>query len=150
MSAIGQAKGRLHFQLFAIAISSLAFSSVFESEFGRFPDPLPTDVQKDQVLVFDGVRARAFEKWDTNISIPCLRPEPDWTSQKVQTAPSTTGLLMVKCYKTGSTTAASVMLRIAHNVARARNKAISRQPNAEESEQTQFARCDTIMPGQKI
>jgi len=67
--------------------------------------------------VFEGVFARAFDIWPRNLSIPCF-DEPEETQQ----AETDTGLLFLKPYKTGSSTASGINLRIARNVAQRQTK----------------------------
>jgi hypothetical protein len=68
----------------------------------------------DRPTVFDGVVARAFDPWDK--PLPCVEPELNWARMQRET--STTGFIFVKPFKTGSSTASGVNLRIARNVAR--------------------------------
>jgi hypothetical protein len=83
---------------------------------------------------FDGVWARPYKPWwfaangtamtaDRNRAhpIPCMPPELKWSSDQVQSTPTTTGLLFLKPYKTASSTGAGIHLRIARNAARRRN-----------------------------
>jgi hypothetical protein len=64
--------------------------------------------------VFEGVHARAFRKWNQT-SMPCVPAEDDWKLR--QKDPSTNGFIFAKPYKTGSSTASGVNLRMARNVA---------------------------------
>ena len=66
----------------------------------------------------EGLQPRAFPAWPSNISLPCVEPEDQWLTNKVQTLPSRTGFLFVKNYKVGGSTAAGVQLRLARNVAK--------------------------------
>jgi hypothetical protein len=93
---------------------------------------------------FDGVWARPYKPWwfdHAPVSnstayngrahrgaagrgahpIPCLLPEPNWSSARVQDTPTSTGLLFLKPYKTASSTGAGIHLRIARNAARRRH-----------------------------
>jgi hypothetical protein len=72
--------------------------------------------QVDRPTVFDGVEARPFDPWEENRPLPCVEPEPNWA--RMQREKSTTGFIFAKPYKTGSSTASGVNLRIARNVAR--------------------------------
>jgi hypothetical protein len=89
----------------------------------RRPDP-----SRDDELVFDGVRARAFPYWNhgtgttdspnknqPRLLLPCYELETNWAYS--QEEPSRTGFLFVKTVKTGSSSAAGANLRIARNVA---------------------------------
>lgn len=60
---------------------------------------------------FDGIEPRAFPPHE----LPCLRNEPNWQKRGVRTSPINQGYFFHKTYKTGSSTAAGVHLRIAHN-----------------------------------
>jgi hypothetical protein len=72
-----------------------------------------------------GVVARVYERWNARRgALPCYEPELDW--RKAQNQPSSTGFLFVKPFKTGSSTAAGVNLRIARNVARRHSASASR------------------------
>lgn len=64
-----------------------------------------------------GIRVRAFQKWHPNFELPCFPLEKHWNKGRVQLSPTTTGLLFVKPAKSGSTSAASVTLRIASRLA---------------------------------
>lgn len=78
---------------------------------------VPAVFQFVETVDFHGVLARVFERWNTSRdALPCYEPELDW--KKEQNQPSSTGFLFVKPFKTGSSTAAGVNLRIARNVAR--------------------------------
>jgi hypothetical protein len=74
---------------------------------------------------FDGVQARAFQRWNASLPLPCDEPEPNW--RKMHKEPTTTGFIFAKPYKTGSSTASGVNLRIARNVARRLGKGGSNQ-----------------------
>lgn len=65
---------------------------------------------------FGGVQARVFPRK----SLPCLPPEPNWKMYKTQMTPTREGFLFLKTFKTGSSTASGIDLRIARNVARRR------------------------------
>ncbi|GKY99308.1 hypothetical protein MPSEU_000885900 [Mayamaea pseudoterrestris] len=62
---------------------------------------------------FEGVQARAFTPYEH--PVPCFEPEQDWKLR--QSDASQTGFLFVKPFKTGSSTASGLNLRIARNVA---------------------------------
>ena len=63
---------------------------------------------------FDGVWARPFEK--VNKPLPCFPAEPNW--RDLQTTHTDHGLLFLKTYKAGSSTASGIHLRLARNQAR--------------------------------
>jgi len=67
---------------------------------------------------FGGVIARSFDLWPASDPLPCYEPEPRWFGQSAQTSPASRGLFFMKPYKTGSSTAAGIHLRIAKNQAR--------------------------------
>jgi hypothetical protein len=67
---------------------------------------------------FSGVVARAYKPWPAESPLPCFPAETEWDSMKVQFSPSKKGFLYLKPYKTASSTASGVNLRIARNVAR--------------------------------
>jgi hypothetical protein len=80
-----------------------------EPETRRYPSANNSDAPTE----FEGVKARAFEPYSH--PIPCFEPEKDWREHQGEF--SQTGLLFVKPYKTGSSTASGLNLRIARNVA---------------------------------
>jgi hypothetical protein len=67
---------------------------------------------------FSGIITRPFPPWPLNASFPCFRPHERWMEMSVQFTPTTNGFLYLKPYKTGSSTASGVHLRIARNVAK--------------------------------
>jgi len=77
--------------------------------------PLPSDVQ-----------VRAFLPWNvsregrSHLPIPCVPAEPNWNTLDIQekSYPKQQGFLFVKPCKTGSSTASSITLRLAYNVAK--------------------------------
>uniref|UniRef100_A0A7S3LFF1 Sulfotransferase domain-containing protein n=1 Tax=Amphora coffeiformis TaxID=265554 RepID=A0A7S3LFF1_9STRA len=62
---------------------------------------------------FGGVQARVFPR----NTVPCLEPEATWKTYDTQMTPTQDGFLFLKTYKTGSSTASGINLRIARNVA---------------------------------
>jgi hypothetical protein len=78
--------------------------------------PTLATTEKDD---FDGVIPRAFDPWPSNMSLPCVEPEPDWRNE--QETPTNDGLVFIKPYKTGSSTASGINLRMARNIARRQN-----------------------------
>jgi hypothetical protein len=90
--------------------------------------PTLTTTEKDD---FDGVIPRAFDPWPANMSLPCFEPEPDWRYQ--QETPTNDGLVFIKPYKTGSSTASGINLRMARNIARRRQ--------ASDGDTTNFQLC---------
>jgi Sulfotransferase family len=62
---------------------------------------------------FEGVKARAFKTIDREI--PCFPAEPDWINKHNHYTEK--GFVFVKPYKTGSSTASGVNLRLARNIA---------------------------------
>jgi hypothetical protein len=89
-------------------------------------DTIPASFTVVETIYTYGVRARVFGLWNASRdALPCYEPELDW--KKAQNQPSSTGFLFVKPYKTGSSTAAGVNLRIARNVARRLNATASRK-----------------------
>eukprot|EP00977_Amphora_coffeiformis_P007788 scaffold1697_cov180-Amphora_coffeaeformis.AAC.24 len=68
---------------------------------------------------FGGVKARSFEPWRGD-AVPCLKPEPTWKQHDTQISPTREGFLFLKTFKTGSSTASGVHLRIARNAAKRR------------------------------
>jgi Galactose-3-O-sulfotransferase len=68
------------------------------------------------------IRPRAFTAWDrARYELPCEPLEDYWQTARVQMSPASTGLMLVKTFKTGSSTAAGVTLRLAQQIARKRN-----------------------------
>jgi hypothetical protein len=82
--------------------------------------PLPGDASDNDTLAAVGVQARAFDAWPRNRPLPCEPAEPNWVDYSVQTTPTDHGLLFLKPYKTGSSTASGITLRMSRNIA-ARN-----------------------------
>jgi len=76
---------------------------------------------KSLPVVFEGIKARAYNPWPENRTLPCPPLEPDWIN-KAQQRPTDDGLIFVKTFKTGSSTASGIALRIARNLARRQNK----------------------------
>ena len=63
------------------------------------------------------VSPRAFLPWNNGtLSLPCPPAEIDWTTFRAQRSKTRTGFLFVKVPKTGSSTGASVNLRIASRI----------------------------------
>jgi hypothetical protein len=77
---------------------------------------------QDMNANFSGILPRAFEPWPSQRPLPCFSPDKDLRSHKVQKTPSQHGFLYIKPYKTGSSTASGINLRIARNVARRLHK----------------------------
>jgi hypothetical protein len=69
---------------------------------------------------FGGVVARIFPPWNQE-AIPCLPAESTWDKYDTQMTPTKDGFLFLKTFKTGSSTASGVHLRIARNIAKRRN-----------------------------
>jgi Sulfotransferase family len=68
------------------------------------------------------IRPRAFSAWNhSHAPLPCEPLEDYWQTARVQMSPASVGLLLVKTFKTGSSTAAGVTLRLAQQIARRRN-----------------------------
>jgi hypothetical protein len=80
-------------------------------------------------ITFDSVQARAFQPWNASLPLPCDEPEPNW--RKMHKEPTTTGFIFAKPYKTGSSTASGVNLRIARNAARRLSSSGSNRTNWE-------------------
>ena len=78
----------------------------------RPPADLPT--------VFEGIKARAFESWPQDQTLPCFEAEENWRYNL--NTPTDNGLIYLKGYKTGSSTSSGIHLRIARNLARRQNK----------------------------
>jgi hypothetical protein len=70
---------------------------------------------------FSGVMARTFE-WSG--PLPCYPAERNWVKTSVQLSPTSTGLLFAKPYKTASSTAVGVHLRIATNLGKKQGQTI--------------------------
>lgn len=70
---------------------------------------------------FQGVKARAFQPWSGG-DIPCFKPEETWKEYNTQLTKTTTGLVFIKTYKTGSSTSSGISLRMAKNAARRQGK----------------------------
>lgn len=60
------------------------------------------------------IMPRAYEMWKRQQQLPCYPPEPNMFAKKL---PAKEGFVFVKTYKTGSSTASGINLRIARNVA---------------------------------
>lgn len=82
----------------------------------------------DPWLDGNGVIPKRFKSRNPSIPLPCLELEENWTRSAVQRSPAYDGLFFVKPPKAGSTTAASVTLRIAHQLSVAQNKTTMTKP----------------------
>lgn len=79
------------------------------------------------MTTFHGVAPRTFGPWPREQPLPCWDPwddvvdtnnnQPNWFDRSVQKRPTAEGLLFLKLCKTASSTAASVHLRLARNLA---------------------------------
>ena len=70
-----------------------------------------------------GLTPRAFSTWKhsrggTDRPLPCVAPEPTWNYWKTQWQPTRQGIFFVKNLKAGSSSGASVTLRMAHQLAK--------------------------------
>jgi Galactose-3-O-sulfotransferase len=63
------------------------------------------------------ILARAFDFWPAASPLPCYPAEEGWNTRTVINTPAQHGLLFLKPYKTASSTAAGVHLRMARNEA---------------------------------
>jgi hypothetical protein len=86
-----------------------------------FNTKLPVVDTKKKVVELDalkkaGVKPRAFPKWSN--AFPCHAPDKKWWHPLVLRTPAYEGLLFVKEMKTGSSTMAGVVIRIARNMAK--------------------------------
>uniref|UniRef100_A0A7S2U8K8 Sulfotransferase domain-containing protein n=1 Tax=Attheya septentrionalis TaxID=420275 RepID=A0A7S2U8K8_9STRA len=61
--------------------------------------------------------ARAFELWPSKVPLPCYEPDRNWKSSASQYTKTRKGLIFLSPFKTGSTTATGVHLRLARNIA---------------------------------
>lgn len=68
-----------------------------------------------------GIKLGPFPEWNVSKPLPCFPLERDWNRGSTQRSPATTGILFVKPVKVGSTTAASVTLRIASKAGKNEN-----------------------------
>ena len=86
---------------------------------GKFYYRAEASLMKDgnNATVFGGVEARAFP----HKAVTCLPPESKWDTYGTQMTPTNEGLFFLKTFKTGSSTASGIDLRIARNVAKRRN-----------------------------
>jgi hypothetical protein len=69
------------------------------------------------------VKSRVFRSWPQNQSLPCYHPTDGsttlhWTQSEVAKKPAAQGLFFLKLLKTASSTASSIHLRIAKNLAK--------------------------------
>lgn len=92
----------------------------------RSPPTAGETIQAVEVVTvrdeYDGVWARAFDALPAGREVPCPMPEENWKDYTTESSPADTGLLFLKPYKTGSSTASGINLRISRNTARRRNK----------------------------
>eukprot|EP00546_Thalassionema_frauenfeldii_P005661 CAMPEP_0178928824 /NCGR_PEP_ID=MMETSP0786-20121207/20164_1 /TAXON_ID=186022 /ORGANISM="Thalassionema frauenfeldii, Strain CCMP 1798" /LENGTH=363 /DNA_ID=CAMNT_0020604823 /DNA_START=120 /DNA_END=1211 /DNA_ORIENTATION=- len=61
-----------------------------------------------------GIPHTIWNAWPTTVSFPCKEIEKRWKSVKVQRSPADTGILFIREMKTGSSTLAGILLRLAH------------------------------------
>lgn len=66
---------------------------------------------------FSGVLARPFDSWPHDTPLPCFPAERNWSTVLVQHAPTNSGFLYLKPFKTGSSTCSGINLRISRHVA---------------------------------
>ena len=71
---------------------------------------------KDLNPILSHIPARAFPPWP-HADLPCFPPLQQWWEEISYAQSTQTGLLLAKTHKTGSTTAASIHLRLARNIA---------------------------------
>ena len=90
----------------------------------------PADSAADSILSvtsnFSGITPRTFERR----TVPCFPAENRWFSQHVLNSETTTGFLFNKPFKTGSSTAVGVHLRIAQNLAKKQFASLDVGPNS--------------------
>lgn len=72
----------------------------------------------ERAVNFSGVVTRAFDPWPSSVPLPCYEPERRWFGETAQRTPAEEGWFFMKPYKTGSSTAAGVHLRLAKHLAR--------------------------------
>ena len=88
---------------------------------------------------FGGIMARPFEPWPIeNQPLPCYQPDENIFQLSVRRSPTQIGFLMVKGMKTGGSTAASINIRIATNVAK-------RYHSQQQQQQQQYDICQLRM-----
>ena len=73
----------------------------------------------DDFEEYAGIRPKAFEPWTR--PIPCYPSEPFWYRPQTQQTAAGRGIVYNKLFKTGSSTASGVNIRIARNLARRNN-----------------------------
>jgi len=70
-----------------------------------------------------GIRIRPYDLWPADQPLPCYAPETNMLNSARRNLPKTDrGFLFVKTYKTGSSSASGINLRIARNVAARRRR----------------------------
>ena len=83
------------------------------------PDSKTSDGKKSKKPLVDLTNYKGpqttYEPWPLRKQpFPCVQADNNWKTVKVQRSPARTGLLYVREMKTGSSTMAGVMLRLAH------------------------------------
>eukprot|EP00978_Attheya_sp_CCMP212_P037793 scaffold181446_cov49-Attheya_sp.AAC.2 len=101
----------LSFQSKPVATSNTDTDSNTASD---IPYPFYNETSKDE---HPEKFARAFELWPSNVSLPCYEPDRNWKSSSSQYRKTKNGLIFLSPFKTGSTTATGVHLRLARNIA---------------------------------
>jgi hypothetical protein len=59
-----------------------------------------------------------FEPWPNDLPLPCYKPDANWSMWDTQNTPTPEGIFYLKPYKTGSSSASGINLRIARNLAK--------------------------------
>ena len=89
----------------------------------RLEKKVKEEMQKSATSTRHGqIKPITFKPWSSNKELPCLPPDEHWDELAIQNTPSATGFLYLKPYKTGSSTASGINIRIARNVARQQGK----------------------------
>ena len=82
------------------------------------PYPYYWDISSVNPNLFDGVEARPYAAWPEDRRLPCFLENAPWNAETTQYTPTSTGLIFISPYKTGSTTATGIQLRMSRNLAR--------------------------------
>lgn len=87
----------------------------------KFVIKSPAGTGEIEIIKVHGSNFGPIYRWNTTRDVPCFALEPKWRSKRTQESPASTGILFVKNPKVGSSTAASVTLRIASRAGRDKN-----------------------------
>jgi len=108
--------------LAAFALAAIFGASINKLMLARAPSTGETSSLLDVALP-KGIKPRAYDPWPRNRPFQCSKPDPGLLEREGQDLPKTKeGFLFIKTFKTGSSTASGINLRIAGNEAKRQKK----------------------------